>query len=77
MDLLYGHIPKDISSEWSGKADRDSRRVQEKFDAMPEPVKKELLDLLFEETERIIRNVGENMKYTEPLRVIGLGDYKI
>lgn len=51
--------------------------LQAMFDAYPEQEKKELYDTLFKHTEEIIKGCSDNLKYTEPLRIIGYGHFKL
>lgn len=53
------------------------RELHAKFDAYPEQEKKELCDLMFKHTEEIIKSCRDNLKYTEPLRIIGYGSLKL
>lgn len=72
-----GRTPKNIALEWEKKADRAYEELCAEFDALPEAMKKDMRDFLFEYTESIMKSIEDSLKYTEPLRVIGLGDYKI
>ena len=53
------------------------RELQAEFYALPDEMKKVLYDFMHEYTEDIINGMQKRLNYTEPLKVIGLGDYKI
>lgn len=76
-DTAYGHIPKNLSLEGVEETNNAIRELNAEFDALGDEEKKELCDMLFEHVGYIIRGACNNLKYTEPLRVTGLGDYKI
>ena len=76
-DTAYGHIPKNLSLEGVEETNNAIRELNAKFDALHDDEKKKLFDMMFEHVENIIRDADNNLKYTEPFRVIGLGDYKI
>ncbi len=75
--LLFGRIPETLSLEDVDETNKAFQELKAKFDAMPEVMKKDICQFLFEETERIMKSVEENLKYSEPLRIIGFMDYKI
>ena len=52
-------------------------KLYAKLDALPEQTKKELCDIMFKHIEEMIKRVRNNLKYTEPLRTIGYGPFKI
>ena len=76
-DTAYGHIPNSLLLKGVEEKNNAIRELNAKFDALHDDEKKELYDMMFEHVENIIRDADNNLKYTEPLRVTGLGDYKI
>lgn len=76
-DTTYGHIPYKPSLGSVEDTNSAFRKLQAELDALHDDEKKVLCDMMFEHVENIIRDADNNLKYTEPLRVTGLGDYKI
>ena len=76
-DTAYGHIPNSPLPKGVEETNNAIRDLNAKFDALHDDEKKKLFDMMFEHVENIIRDADNNLKYTEPFRVIGLGDYKI
>lgn len=76
-DTAYGHIPEKPLPGSVEETNDAFRKLQAEFDALHDDEKKELCDMMFEHVENIIWGACNNLKYTEPLRVIGIGDYKI
>lgn len=76
-DTTYGHIPNSLLLKGVEETNNAIRELNAKFDALHDDEKKELCDMMFEHVENIIWDADNNLKYTEPLRVTGLGDYKI
>ena len=74
-DTTYGHVPKGLSLK--GMEENIQAKIQAEFDALPNEMKKALYDFMYEYTEEIIDSMQKRLNYTEPLKVIGLGDYKI
>lgn len=54
-----------------------NHKLYAKLDALPEQTEKELCDIMFKHMEEMIKRVRNNLKYTEPLRIIGHGPFKI
>lgn len=76
-DTAYGHIRKELSPGSVEETNSAFRKLQAEFDALHDDEKKVLCDMMFEHVEDIICGACNNLKHTEPLRVTGLGDYKI
>ena len=76
-DTTCGHIPNSLLLKGVEEKNNAIRELNAKFDALSDEEKKKLFDMMFEHVENIIWDADNNLKYTEPLRVTGLGDYKI
>lgn len=76
-EFVCGSISNNFSLRGIGETNKAFQKLQDEFDALPESTKKAMYDILYEHTEKILDAVESNLKYTEPLRIIGFDNYEI
>lgn len=56
-NFVFGRIPKTLSLKDMDATTKAFQKLQTDFNALPEPIKKEMYDMLFEHTEKIIESM--------------------